>query len=162
MDAVYNDKERKEGIAVYIKRVEPLHGLLDVRPSDAGQMPVGNLLPDRGQDGPDADEVDQHGLDGEAQDRRQKISLRRSERHAVGNRGHEEQRRLDGREGRVVPGPMVLGLFPIIRGLVNALRLQTEEGPHLIQGRLDVHGGRLEEPTQIVGRNHGIGTGRER
>ena len=133
LDTVHHDKEGKECVAMYVKGIQPLHGLLHVRPSDGGQMPIGNLLPDRGHDGSDADKINKHRLDGESHNRREEIPLCRSECHAVRQTCHEEQANLHDGKGRVVPGPVILGLFAIIRRLVNALRLQTEEGPALIE-----------------------------
>ena len=159
---VHHDKEREESIAMYVKGIQPLHGLLHVRPSDGGQVPIGDLLPHRGHDGPDADKVDQHRFDGESHDRREEVSLGRPERHAVRQARHEEQADLHDGEGRVVPGPVILGLLAIVRRLVDALRLQPEEGPALVQRRLKVHGGRLQQPAEVVGGRHRIGADGER
>ena len=158
LDAVHHDEEGKECIAMDVKGIQPLHGLLHMRPSDGGQMPIGNLLPNRGHDGTDAEKIYQHTLDGEPHNRREEIPLSGSERHAVRQARHEEQPHLHDGKGRIVPGPVILGLFAIIGRLVNALRLQTEEGPALVQCRLKVHGGRFQESAQIIGRRYRIGT----
>lgn len=52
-------------------------------------------------------------------------------------------------EGRVVPGPLVLGLLPVVEVAVDALR-RREEVEHLPQGELKVHLPHVEQPPQVL------------
>lgn len=59
-------------------------------------------------------------------------------------------------EGRVVTGPLVLGLFPVVEVAVDPL-WRREQVEHLPQGKLKVHLPHVEQPPQVL---VSLGTGR--
>lgn len=52
-------------------------------------------------------------------------------------------------EGRVVPGPLVLGLFPVVEVAVDSLR-RREQVEHLPHGELKVHLPEMQQSPQVL------------
>lgn len=52
-------------------------------------------------------------------------------------------------KGRVVPGPLVLGLLPVVEVAVDPLR-RREQVEHLPQGKLKVHLPEMEQSPQVL------------
>ena len=97
-------------------------------------MPVGDGPARRRDEQAASQVVDEDGTEGEPSHGGQERSRRRPEGDAVSDAGQEEEGALHGGEGRIVPGPVVLGLLPVVGGLVHPLGLEGEQGAHLVEG----------------------------
>lgn len=54
-----------------------------------------------------------------------------------------------GQESRVVPGPLVLSLFPVVEVAVNSL-WRRKQVKHLPHRKLKVHLSEMEQPSQVL------------
>lgn len=52
-------------------------------------------------------------------------------------------------ESRIIPGPLVLGLFPVVEVAVDSL-WGREQVKHLPQGKFKVHLPEMEQPSQVL------------
>ena len=122
-------KQRKEGIAMNVKGIQPLHRLPDMRRAlHNSQMPVGDLPQNRRHNHSTHKPIPKDGMN----QKRQGSSERYPKGHTVGNAGNKQKRSLQAHKGRVIPGPMVLGLFSIVCRLVYGLWAARNQGAHLI------------------------------
>mmetsp|Transcript_5486 Transcript_5486/g.14881 ORF Transcript_5486/g.14881 Transcript_5486/m.14881 type:complete len:241 (+) Transcript_5486:374-1096(+) len=147
LDSVKQDEDGKEGVAMNIKGVEPFHALPDViGRSFRGEMAVGDLATDGGNEEAGAQPIEEYGVEEEAE----AFQYGRLEADAVGYAGDDEEDALQGDESRVIAGPVVLGAFPVVAGLVDDVRSGAQEGLHLIQRRLDVHLAHVQETAEVL------------
>lgn len=52
-------------------------------------------------------------------------------------------------EGRIISGPLVLGLFPVVKVAVDPL-WRCEQVKHLPQGKFKVHLSEVQQPPQVL------------
>ena len=136
MRRTQNDKDGKEGIAVNVKGVQPLHLLFDVGTTGGRrQVSIGNFSTNGGQDTTQPEPVPDDGIE----DKAEGAGEGNAKGDRVGHGGNAQKESLEGDKGRVVAGPVIFGLFAVIGSFVDDLGACTEEGFHLIQGGLDVH-----------------------
>lgn len=132
------NEQRHKGVAVHVEGVQPLHVLFHVTRAPLGrhQVLVGEPATRAGHHHPHSQPVQHHALRDEARDRRPR---RDAKGHPVREARRAEHRDLEAGEGRVVAGPVVLRLLSVVRHPVHPLGVEGEEGPHLVDGALEVH-----------------------
>jgi hypothetical protein len=144
------DKQWKECIAVYVKSVEPFHLLTDMT---AGlmtrQVSVGNFSTRRRQQETHAQPIPSHGTNQKGN----RHGNRAAKGNGVRDTRHHQKDELQNTKGRIVTGPMILGLFSVIGHFIDRMGTRhTQESAHLIQGALNIHLSNIRETFQVLRR----------
>lgn len=74
--------------------------------------------------------------------------------YRVGNTGDDQEDYLQSDKGRIVPGPVILCLLPVVCRLVDNLRTCRQKSFHLVQSTLNVHLSHVRQSMQILHRSH--------
>mmetsp|Transcript_20305 Transcript_20305/g.41826 ORF Transcript_20305/g.41826 Transcript_20305/m.41826 type:complete len:256 (-) Transcript_20305:85-852(-) len=162
LDAVEKTKDRKEGIAVNIKGIEPLDRLPDVTVGFCVcQVSIGDFPSRRGHKESQSQPIEKNRIEQKGNP----LTDGRPETDGIGNARNNQKNNFQSGKGGVVSGPVVLGLFSIVGRLVDNVRSRRQERLHLVESTLYVHLFNVYQSRQVLGvtrtggRRHGAGSG---
>ena len=129
-----------------IKGIHPLHFLLYSMEGLCPHVVVGHKPGHRGDHYAEENEVHHY----EAYKNVEEVGASCLECDAVSNGCHSEEKDQDHHKGRIVSGPLILGLLPVGGELIHLPRCNAEV-EHLCKRVVDVHLRVVQHPPQVFG-----------